>query len=293
MVNRSRVIPARLLGATRGGGRAEVFYLFPEPGREGEFRALVRPGRKLPVGAVVRLGEEEACRVVAVHADGARTMRFEGRTDLLEVVQRIGHLPLPPYIDRPDEPLDRERYQTIFAREPGSVAAPTAGLHFTEGLLARLRAKGVLVHEIVLHVGPGTFARVDAEDIEDHQVPPEPFFVPEETATAYAEVKAKGGRVIAVGTTTVRTLESLALEGGIAQGPGSTSLVIRPGHRFQAVDALITNFHLPRSSLLFLVSAFAGRESVLQAYAEAISKGYRFYSYGDAMFIHGRAQPEG
>ncbi len=252
------------------------------------FRAMVRPGRKLKEGAVVTLGEHEheRCRVVAVHPDGARTMKFEGRADVLDLLQRIGHLPLPPYIDRADGPLDHERYQTVYAREPGSVAAPTAGLHFTSALLDRIRDRGVAVHEIMLHVGPGTFARVTVDDIVDHRVPPEKFFVPKETADAYASTRDAGRRVIAVGTTTVRTLESVARDGRLQPGPGETDLVIRPGHRFQAIDALVTNFHLPRSSLLFLVAAFAGREATLAAYAEAIRSRYRFYSYGDAMFIH-------
>lgn len=285
IVNRSRVLPARLLGHTSGGGRAEVLYLFPEPAGDDTFRAMVRPGRKLKVGAVVTLGEHDRCRVLAVHPDGARTMKFEGEANVLELLQRIGHLPLPPYIDRADGPLDRERYQTIYAKEPGSVAAPTAGLHFTNAVLDRIRERGAAVREIMLHVGPGTFARVDVDDIADHRVAPERIFVPEETAEAYARAKALGRRVIAVGTTTVRTLESVAKEGRLESGPGETDLVVRPGHRFQAIDALVTNFHLPKSSLLFLVAAFAGREAVLSAYAEAIRAGYRFYSYGDAMFI--------
>ena len=285
-MNRSRVLPARLLGRTTGGGRAEVLYLFPEPNGDDTFRAMVRPGRKLKEGAVVTLGEHERCRVVAVHPDGARTMKFEGEANVLDLLQRIGHLPLPPYIDRADGPLDRERYQTIYAREPGSVAAPTAGLHFTLGLLDRIRERGAAVHEIMLHVGPGTFARVDVDEIADHRVPPEKIFVPDETAAAYAKARAAGQRVIAVGTTTVRTLESVATSGRLRSGPGETDLVIRPGHHFQAIDALVTNFHLPKSSLLFLVAAFAGREAILNAYAEAIRSRYRFYSYGDAMFIH-------
>ncbi len=285
IVNRSRVLPARLLGHTRGGGRAEVLYLFPDPGNPDHFRALVRPGRKLHVGAVVTLADNESCRVVAVHEDGSRTMSFEGHTNVIEMLLQIGRLPLPPYIGRADGPLDRERYQTIYAREPGSVAAPTAGLHFTEALLSTLRAKGVLVHEIMLHVGPGTFARVDAEHIADHRVAPEKIFVPQETAEAYAQTRTRGGRVVAVGTTTVRTLESVATPGRITAGPGETDLVVRPGHHFQAVDALITNFHLPKSSLLFLVAAFAGWETIQNAYAQAIRDRYRFYSYGDAMFI--------
>ena len=213
-------------------------------------------------------------------------MRFEGKGDILELLETQGRLPLPPYIDRDEGPMDRDRYQTIYAKEPGSVAAPTAGLHFTEALLNRLRGRGVLVREIMLHVGPGTFSRVHTENIAEHRVLPERFLVPEETAEAYATARARGHRVIAVGTTTVRTLESVASQGRLAAGPGETDLVVRPGHRFQAIDALVTNFHLPKSSLLFLVSAFAGRETILNAYAEAIRLDYRFYSYGDAMFIH-------
>ena len=263
-----------------------MLYLFPEPGDPERFRAMVRPGRRLKEGAVVTMAEEVRCRVLAVHPDGARTMRFEGDVSVLDLLQRLGHLPLPPYIDRADGPLDRERYQTVYAREPGSVAAPTAGLHFTDALLDRLRVRGVAVHEIMLHVGPGTFARVHAEDVADHRVPKERTYVPDETAEAYARARETGQRVIAVGTTTVRTLESMTRDGRLIAGHGETDLVIRPGHRFAAVDALITNFHLPQSSLLFLVAAFAGRETILRAYAEAIRARYRFYSYGDAMFIH-------
>lgn len=262
-----------------------MLYLFPEPTNPDEFRALVRPGRKLHPGAEVRLDDHAVCRVVAVHPDGARTMRFEGETKVLDILQRIGHLPLPPYIDRADSPLDRERYQTVYAQEPGSVAAPTAGLHFTDDLLNTLRARGVLIHEIILHVGPGTFARVDADDIDDHRVSKESFFVPKETAEAHAQARARSQRVIAVGTTTVRTLESAYSDGRVRPGPGETDLVIRPGHRFQTIDALVTNFHLPKSSLLFLVSAFAGRERILNAYSAAIESRYRFYSYGDAMLV--------
>ena len=269
-----------------GGGKAEVLYLFPEPTDPEHFRALVRPGRKLQVDAIVEFDEKERCRVVAVHPDGSRTMKFEGQAMVLDLLSKLGHLPLPPYIDRADRPLDRERYQTVYAREPGSVAAPTAGLHFTEPLLDRIREKGVRVHEIMLHVGPGTFARVHADDVGDHRVPPEPFHVPQESADAYARAREQGNRVIAVGTTTVRTLETAVRGDRLAAGAGETDLVIRPGHRFLAVDALVTNFHLPKSSLLFLVSALAGVQETRAAYAEAIRTGYRFYSYGDAMFVH-------
>lgn len=285
IVNRSRVLPARLLGKTAGGGQAEVLYLFPEPTIPDHFRAMVRPGRRLRVGAVVHLDPDTACRVVAVHPDGARTIRLEGTPDAIATLQRLGHLPLPPYIDRAPTPLDRERYQTIYAKEGGSIAAPTAGLHFTHSLLDRIRAKGVHVAEVVLHVGPGTFARVDVDDVADHKVPPEAIFVPEETARAFALARERNARVIAVGTTTARTLETMADGKGLRSGRAETSLVIHPGHEFRAVDALITNFHLPMSSLLFLVSAFAGRDRILAAYAAAVKENYRFYSYGDAMFI--------
>ena len=195
-------------------------------------------------------------------------------------------MPLPPYIRRADQPADRVRYQTIYAREAGSVAAPTAGLHFTAALLAGLEERGVERAEVVLHVGPGTFRPVQVQDVRDHTVPAEPYLVPAETAAAIARARARGGRVVAVGTTTTRVLEARAAEsGGVAAGEGETALVIVPGFPFRTVDALVTNFHLPRSSLLLLVSAFAGRERILAAYAEAVRLGYRFYSYGDAMLV--------
>jgi S-adenosylmethionine:tRNA ribosyltransferase-isomerase len=195
-------------------------------------------------------------------------------------------VPLPPYIHRPDRTEDRERYQTVYAREAGSVAAPTAGLHFTSSLRARLAERGVQWAELVLHVGPGTFRPVEVERVEDHRVDAEPFEVPGETAEAVARARARGRRVVAVGTTTTRVLESrIEHDGRIRAGAGETDLVIVPGFRFRAANALVTNFHLPRSSLLLLVCAFAGRERVLDAYAQAIAEGYRFYSYGDAMLI--------
>ena len=283
IVNRSRVLKARLFGRLQGGAEAEILYLFAEHGSG--FRALVRPGRRLKQGARVLFDDARACRVVSVHEDGSRTLAYEGPGNILSLLESIGHLPLPPYIDRPADAHDKERYQTVFADRPGSVAAPTAGLHFTPELLAALDARGVAVKDVTLHVGPGTFARVDAEHIEDHRVYPERYLVPEETAAAIDEARSRHQRVIAVGTTSVRTLESAFSNGAVRAGSGETDLVVRPGHAFQVVDALITNFHLPKSSLLFLVCAFAGRESILHAYAEAIAAGYRFYSYGDAMLI--------
>jgi S-adenosylmethionine:tRNA ribosyltransferase-isomerase len=295
VANRSRVFPARLLGRRPGGGETEVLLvrrLEPEI-----WEAMVRPGRRLRVGAVVDVGPGLRVRVEDP-ASGGAPARAPADTPLRRVrllldgldadaaLERHGHVPLPPYIHRPDAPSDRERYQTVYAREPGSVAAPPAGLHFTPELIERLRARGVEWGEIVLHVGPGTFRPVEAEDVRRHRVDPERFDVPAETAAAFSRARAEGRRVVAVGTTATRALESaLDADGRLRAGKGETSLVIVPGVRFRATDALVTNFHLPRSALLLLVSAFAGRERVLAAYAEAVRRRYRFYSYGDAMLV--------
>jgi S-adenosylmethionine:tRNA ribosyltransferase-isomerase len=288
VVNRSRVIPARLLGRRASGGEAEILLL-RDRGDDGRWEAMVRPGRHLRPGQRVTIDEDLSVVVEseALAGDGRRQVRLlSKRRDVVGGLDRCGHTPLPPYIRRPDRPLDRERYQTVYAREAGSIAAPTAGLHFTPGLLARLRDRGIDVAEIVLHVGPGTFRPVTAERVEDHVVEPEPFSVPQETAEAVAAARARGGRVVAVGTTTVRALETVARGGrGIDARDGESGLVIIPGFAFRVVDVLITNFHLPRSSLLLLVAAFAGRERVLSAYAAALAEGYRFYSYGDAMLV--------
>ncbi len=287
VVNRSRVIPARLLGRRGSGGAAEVL-LVRDVG-EGRWQALVRPGRHLRPGQRVTVDDDLTVVIEseALAEDGRRRVRLLSRSrDVAAALERCGHMPLPPYVKRPDTPDDRDRYQTMFAREPGSVAAPTAGLHFTPALLERLRAAGVATADVVLHVGPGTFRPVTVERVEDHRVMSEAYEVPAETAAAIAETRARGGRVVAVGTTTVRTLESAAgATGEVRAGAGETDLVIVPGYRFRAVSALVTNFHLPRSSLLLLVSAFAGRERVLEAYREAVRAGYRFYSYGDAMLV--------
>ena len=287
VVNRSRVIPARLLGRRASGGEAEI--LLVREVSEGRWEAMVRPGRHLRPGQRVAIDDDLTVVIEseALAADGRRQVRLlSRRRDLEGALERCGHVPLPPYVRRPDRPEDRERYQTVYAREPGSIAAPTAGLHFTPSLLERLRARGVATAEVLLHVGPGTFRPVTAERVEDHALPPEPFVLPPETAAAVAAARARGGRVIAVGTTSVRALEASASPGGtVAPGSGETALVIVPGHSFQVVDALVTNFHLPRSSLLLLVSALAGRERVLAAYAEAVRLRYRFYSYGDAMLV--------
>ena len=287
VVNRSRVIPARLLGRRAKGGEAEVLLLRDKG--EGRWEAMVRPGRHLRPGQRVSVDEDLSVVVEseALAADGRRQVRLLSKhRDVALGLERCGHMPLPPYIRRPDRPEDRERYQTVYAREAGSIAAPTAGLHFTPGVLARLRERGIGVAEVVLHVGPGTFRPVTAEHVSDHVVEPEPFSVPRETAVAVSAARSRGGRVVAVGTTTVRTLEAVArADRGIDARDGEAGLVIVPGFTFRVVDALVTNFHLPRSSLLLLVAAFGGRERVLQAYAEALRAGYRFYSYGDAMLI--------
>ena len=286
VVNRSRVIPARLLGRRPGGGAAEALLVRRCP--DGDWEALVRPGRRLREGDEIQIEERLAVRIGARTGarDGGRRVRLLCAGDEDTLLQELGTTPLPPYIRREARAEDRGRYQTVYAREPGSVAAPTAGLHFTATLLERLAQKGIERAEIVLHVGPGTFRPVTAERIQDHRVDPEPFEIPLATAEAIRRARHRGARVVAVGTTTTRTLEGATASGGIpAPGRGETDLVVVPGHRFQTVDALITNFHLPRSSLLLLVSAFAGREHVLAAYAEAVRQGYRFYSYGDAMLI--------
>jgi S-adenosylmethionine:tRNA ribosyltransferase-isomerase len=287
VVNRSRVRHARLLGRRANGGAAELLVMGPDA--SGAWSALVRPGRRLRAGDVVAIAPGVTVRIdtEALPPDGRRRVSFvDWSGDPEHLFAEHGHVPLPPYVQRADEASDRDRYQTIYAREKGSVAAPTAGLHFTPEAFASLQSAGVARAELVLHVGPGTFKPVSVADVADHRVDPEPFVLPVETAEAVAAARARGGRVIAVGTTAARVLEARALPGGLVQpGSGSTDLVVVPGHRFRAIDGLVTNFHLPRSSLLLLVAAFAGRERVLQAYAEAVARGYRFYSYGDAMLL--------
>ncbi len=287
VVNRSRVFPARLLGERHGGGSAEILLLRPSADVR-EWQALVRPSRRLRVGDTVHVSAQLSVVILsgAFGPEGRRRVRLEAAGDPWALLERWGHTPLPPYVVRPDRPDDCERYQTVYARERGSVAAPTAGLHFTQPLLERLAAHAVERAELVLHVGPGTFRPVKVERVEEHRVDPEPFEIPAATAEAIARTRARGGRVVAVGTTTVRALEASARADGVVRPcRGETDCVIVPGFRFRAVDGLITNFHLPRSSLLLLVAAFAGRDRVLAAYAEAKRERYRFYSYGDAMLI--------
>ena len=288
-VNNSRVVAARLLGRRRlqsggPGGKAEILLLEPDPSGNDRWRALVRPGRKLRPGAAVDLGDAEI-RVVGRASDGVRIVEFAGagRRGVERLLAERGHVPLPPYIRRDDDPADRERYQTVFATEGGSVAAPTAGLHFDGPALDAVRAAGATVAKITLHVGLATFRPVSADRIEEHRMHAERFVVPPCAASALRAAR----RTIAVGTTTVRTLEAVAARNGgaIRAATGETDLFIRPGFRFQAVDSLLTNFHLPKSTLLMLVAAFAGTELVLAAYEHAVRERYRFYSYGDCMLI--------
>ncbi|HET6763034.1 MAG TPA: tRNA preQ1(34) S-adenosylmethionine ribosyltransferase-isomerase QueA [Longimicrobiaceae bacterium] len=287
VLNETRVFPARLLGRRASGATAEVFLLHPEDGDdEMLWRALVRPGGKLKPGRTVEIGPELSVEIVDSTGEGDRIVRLVTPLPLAEALDRYGEVPLPPYVERHATADDRERYQTVFARERGSVAAPTAGLHFTPDLLTALEAKGVHVVRLVLHVGVGTFRPVEAEDPAQHRMHREWYRVPQDAADALNAVRAAGGKVWSVGTTVTRTLESVATEDGrVHAGEGWTDIFIRPPYRFRAVDRLITNFHLPRSTLLMLVSALGGYDAVMAAYREAIAQGYRFYSYGDAMAV--------
>jgi S-adenosylmethionine:tRNA ribosyltransferase-isomerase len=309
VLNDSKVFPSRLVGhragvrALRVGkknparklhlkGQVEALLLRPHPDDPSLWQALVRPGRKMHLGERVRFSEELEAEVVARGELGERTLRLRCQGDLYETLERIGHMPLPPYIRRPDEPEDRQRYQTVYAERTGSVAAPTAGLHFTPAILEECRAAGADIARITLHVGLGTFQPIHTDAVEDHLLHAEVFELDDENARRLRAAQ----RLVAVGTTSVRSLEtaagaggqaSLSLRGqaGLSPCRGETALYIYPGFRFQATGAMLTNFHLPRSSLLVLVCAFAGRELVLAAYRHAVEAGYRFYSYGDCMLI--------
>ena len=292
VVNDTRVMPARLLGRIAGDREVEMLLLRPvgddEPAA-GEWPALLRPARRCPVGTTIVLADGAARATVTAREElGRARVRLEGAGQVDIFLETHGLPPLPPYIHRYRKPggEDWGRYQTVYATRPGAVAAPTAGLHLTAGLLAGLEARGVEVHRVTLHVGPGTFRPVRTPRVAEHRMEAEWFDVPPATAEALTRARREGRRVVAVGTTTVRTLETaVRADGSIAAGTGWTDLTIAPGHRFGAVDVLLTNFHLPRSSLLLLVSAFAGRQRILDAYADAMASGYRFYSYGDAMLV--------
>jgi len=295
VLNNTRVFPARLVGRREPtGGRVELLLVRRLEGEAGQvWEALARPARRLAAGERVTFGDGRlGAEVLGPTDDGAgRVVRFEAEGSFDALVEEFGRMPLPPYIKRESDDLaagaeDRERYQTVYAAAPGAIAAPTAGLHFTPKVLDDLRARGVRVAELTLHVGYGTFAPVRDEDLSRHAVAAERFEISEETAAAVNRAREGGGRVVAVGTTSVRALESAADERGrVRAGGGETGLTITPGYRFRAVDALLTNFHLPRSSLLVLVGAFANHELVMRAYRHAVRARYRFYSYGDCMFI--------
>lgn len=288
--NDTRVIPARLLGRKPTGGQVELLLCEPLAGAGGgglgpRWRAMGQASKPIREGAVLSFDGLSA-RVDAVRGEGFYDVTLDLEGPALEAaLARAGRIPLPPYIRRDPTGEDAERYQTIWARAPGSAAAPTAGLHFTEGLLAALERRGVRRAAVTLHVGPGTFLPVRADDLDAHHMHGESWSVPAETARAWAETRARGGRVVAVGTTTVRTLESAFQGDAIRAGAGRTELFIRPGHPFRALDAIVTNFHLPRSTLLVLACAFGGTERVLAAYREAVARRYRFFSYGDAMLM--------
>ena len=283
VMNDSRVLPARLLGARETGGAAELLLL--RDLGAGKWECLVRPGKKLRPGAKVHFGEGELeAEILETTEGGNRIVQFKFEGIFLEVLERLGKMPLPPYIKTELE--DGERYQTVYSKELGSAAAPTAGLHFTKELLAKIADMGVRECFVTLHVGLGTFRPVKAEDIEEHEMHSEFCIMPEDTARIITETKRNGGRVVCVGTTSCRTVESFANEDGTMDAKsGWTNIFIYPGYRFKCLDALITNFHLPESTLIMLVSALAGRELVLAAYKEAVARRYRFFSFGDAMFI--------
>lgn len=291
VVNNTRVLPARVRGHKPGtGGGVELFFL--EEKSPGEWEVLLRSRRRPKPGEQIAVGEAgHAVTLVEDGTDGRARIRLGEGVSAFDLMERHGQVPLPPYIRRekegdPQAAADRERYQTVYARHPGAVAAPTAGLHFTPDLFQRLEARGIMRAEVTLHVGIGTFRPVTAEKIDDHTMEAERYDVTPETAAAIAATRAAGGRIVAVGSTSVRTLENAADENGVvAAGSGRCALFIRPGYRFRVVDAIVTNFHLPKSTLIMMMSAFAGREVMLAAYAEAIRERYRFFSYGDAMLI--------
>ena len=290
VLNDSRVLPARLIGKRAGGGACEVLLLIDRGDKVWE--CLVRPGKKLRTGAKVTFGDGElAAEIVGEGADGNRLVRFDYEGIFLETLERLGRMPLPPYIKAELE--DGERYQTVYSKVVGSAAAPTAGLHFTQPLLEQIQAMGVKVCYVTLHVGLGTFRPVKAEKLDEHEMHAEYCVIPQETADVVNETKRQGGRVICVGTTSCRTIESWAAEDGtLTASAGWTKIFIYPGYRFKVLDGLITNFHLPESTLIMLVSALAGREHVLSAYEQAVGERYRFFSFGDAMFISDRIAPQ-
>lgn len=286
VLNDTKVFPARLFGRTETEARVEVFLVGEAGGRKWE--VLARPAKRLRPGKTIDFSGMLSATIIERAENGKVLLEFaETERGFFDIVEEIGRTPLPPYIKRKlDSPdTDRERYQTVYAKNRGAIAAPTAGLHFTPELIDAIREKGVTVANITLHVGYGTFEPIRVEDISEHKVLPERYFIPEETAQILNNAQAEGRRIVAVGTTTTRALESAAAEGTFRAGDGIAELTITPGYEFRAVGALLTNFHLPKSSLLVLVSSFAGRDLIMEAYEHAVAAGYRFYSYGDCMFI--------
>lgn len=292
--NDTRVIPARLFGQKESGGKVEV--LIERVVDDHEALAHVRASKSPKPGSWLEFDEGIRAQVTG-RRDALFILQFslpgQGCDTLLAALEKIGHVPLPPYIDRPDEDGDMERYQTVYAREPGAVAAPTAGLHFDDAMLAALEQHGVDIGFVTLHVGAGTFQPVRVDKVEDHHMHSERYQIPDSLVEQVAQAHARGGRVVAVGTTALRALEAASQSGGLQIGQGETDIFIYPGYRFRLVDALVTNFHLPKSTLLMLISAFAGRDRVMNAYQAAIEAQYRFFSYGDAMFIEGMPEAGG
>jgi len=287
VMNNSKVIPARLFGTKEKTG-AKVEFLLIKRIHGDTWEAMVKPGKRLHVGDRVSFSEDGSLTAeIMEHGEGGtRIVHFEHEGDFLDLLDRIGKIPLPPYIERESDEEDKERYQTVYCKEEGSVAAPTAGLHFTEELLQKAMEKGVKIAFVTLHVGIGTFRPVKCDIIEDHKMHFEEYEISSENAVIINETKKAGGRIISVGTTSTRTVESAADEDGvIIEGTGSTDIFIYPGYRFKVIDSLITNFHLPKSTLLMLVSTLYNRENILDVYREAVKQQYRFFSYGDAMFI--------
>jgi S-adenosylmethionine:tRNA ribosyltransferase-isomerase len=284
VLNTTRVLKARLLGHRASGAPAEVLLL--KALGDGVWEAMVSPGGKLRPGRTVTIAADLSVEIMDVTDRRTRLVRLHSPLAADEAIEKHGHVPLPPYITRPDTAADARRYQTVYAREQGSVAAPTAGLHFSDGLLETLASRGVRRADVVLHVGAGTFKPVEAEDPAEHVMHEETYWVPDPTADALSATRARGGHVWAVGTTSVRTLESAAdASGRVGAITGETRLFIRPPYTFRIVDRVLTNFHLPRSTLLMLIAAFAGYELTMRAYREAVAKRYRFFSYGDAMVV--------
>ncbi|QEE28071.1 tRNA preQ1(34) S-adenosylmethionine ribosyltransferase-isomerase QueA [Terriglobus albidus] len=283
VLNNSRVIPARLY-ATRYGFIGQIEVLLTQQTAPLEWTALVRPGKKVRVGTTLLFADQLQAEVIAAGEFGERTLRFAPVDDFFARLDRIGHIPLPPYMHRPDDEADRERYQTVYNQQPGSAAAPTAGLHFTPRVLDEVKARGVQIATITLHVGLGTFQPVRVERLDEIRLHTEHYTLPEETARAIQSAQREGRRIVAAGTTTVRTLEH-CVRTSLEPHSGETNIFLSPGAEFKLVQALLTNFHLPQSTLLMLVSAFAGRENVLRAYNHAVVERYRFFSYGDCMFI--------